>query len=556
MEDTPARAKPHQPSSPTKTWDETEAEEKPEAEARRLKSLAEQKLKSSSLKSALKYARRAQHLWPELDGISTMVMAIKVLRAFPTDHYKILRVEPFSHINAIKKQYKALALVLHPDKAGSPIPAAEDAFKRVADSFRFLSDRSRKRDYDTSLRLALADASSRPTVETFWTACLTCRLLHEFDRRYIGYRLVCPNCRKSFRAVEVPSDVNGVDKEEMEAMIRPRVTAARSRTKSRPRVPAGWETSDKKKKPAVYSFPDLKSCKQNNEETLAEMQMELIRAMDKGKTKVEEDLSLMAVEDSDFYDFDNDRTEKCFANGQIWAIYDDDDGMPRHYGLIDEVISSSPFRVKMCWLDALVDGDESLLLWEKSGRHISFGRFKIGRKVEMDSVNLFSHIVESEKAAKELFRIYPKKGSVWALYGEMNSGRERRSYDIVVFLTSYSEMFGLSMGYLEKVEGYKTIFKRMQIGPHAVRWLEKDDIMLFSHQIPARKLAETDGVNLPGDCWELDPASLPADLLQIVRPLVVRCLPPSVIFVSDGFIITFGGLYQVKNVRRKPPIED
>ncbi|PKU77241.1 Chaperone protein dnaJ 49 [Dendrobium catenatum] len=339
-------------------------------------------------------------------------MAIKVLRAFPTDHYKILHVEPFSHINAIKKQYKALALVLHPDKAGSPIPAAEDAFKRVADSFRFLSDRSRKRDYDTS----------RPAVETFWTACLTCRLLHEFDRRYIGYRLVCPNCRKSFRAVEVPSDGNG-------------------------------------------------------------------------------------VEDSDFYDFDNDRTEKCFANGQIWAIYDDDDGMPRHYGLIDEVMSSSPFRVKMCWLDALVDGDESLLLWEKSGRHISFGRFKIGRKVEMDSVNLFSHIVESEKAAKELFRIYPKKGSVWALYGEMNYGREQRSYDIAVFLTSYSE----------KVEGYKTIFKRTQIGPHAVRWLEKDDIMLFSHQIPARKLAETDGLNLPGDCWELDPASLPADLLQIVR---------------------------------------
>ncbi|XP_020574568.1 uncharacterized protein LOC110020717 [Phalaenopsis equestris] len=512
MEGTPAKGQLHQPASPAKTSDETQEEEKPEAEARRLKSLAEQKLKFSSLKSALKYARRAQHLWPELDGISAMVMALKILRTFPTDHYQILRVEPFSHINAIKKQYKALALVLHPDKVRSLAPAAEDAFKRVADSFRFLSDRARKRDYDTSLRLALADSSSHRPVETFWTACLTCRLLHEFNRRHIGYRLVCPNCRKSFLAVEVPSDVSGVDKEEVEAMVRPRVTAARSRTKPRPRVPTGWETPDRKIKPVVSSFPCLKSCDQNKEKTLAEMQLELIKAKDKGKTKVEEDTSLMAVEDSDFYDFDNDRTEKCFAKGQIWAIYDDDDGMPRHYGLIDEVVSSSPFRVKMCWLDIQVDGDESLLLWEKSGRHISFGRFKIGRKVEIDSVNLFSHILDSERAAKELFRIYPKKGSVWALYGETTSGRERRSYDIALFLTSYSDLFGLSMAYLEKVEGYKTIFKRRQIGFHAVRWLKKDDFMLFSHQIPAHKLTKTDGVNFPGECWELDPASLPAEV--------------------------------------------
>ncbi|KAK8946311.1 hypothetical protein KSP40_PGU018763 [Platanthera guangdongensis] len=524
MEEAPAGAQPHQSPPLNDVPEGTEADEKPEAEARRLKSLAEKKLKCSSLKSALKYARRAHQLWPELEGISTMVTALKILRAFPTDHYKILHVEPFSHINAVKKQYKALALVLHPDKAGSLSPAAGDAFKRVADSFHFLSDRSHKRDYDTSLRLALADNSSFLPVETFWTACLTCRLLHEFDRRYIGYRLVCPNCHRSFRAVEAPSE-----KEEVDAMFRRRVTAARSRTRSRPRVPTGWEALDRKRKSTVSSLPDLKSYNQKKEKTLAEVQTELLKARNKGKKKTEtnrseslvgdddEDLSLMAVEDSDFYDFDIDRTEKCFAKGQIWAIYDDDDGMPRHYGLIDEIVSSSPFRVKISWLDVQVDGDESLLLWEKSGHHVSFGRFKVGRKVEINSVNLFSHVLECEKAAKELYRIYPKKGSIWALYGDNASGRGRRSYDIAVFLTSYSEIYGLSMGYLEKVEGYKTIFKRIQIGAHAVRWLEKDEVMLFSHQVPARKLTETDGMNVPGDCWELDPASLPADLLQVVR---------------------------------------
>lgn len=532
MEEAPAGAQPPQSPPPIDTTEVTEPDEKPEAEARRLKSLAENKYKCSSLKSALKYARRALQLYPELDGISTMVMSLKILRAFPTDHYKILRVEPFSHINAVKKQYKALALVLHPDKAKSLSPAAEDAFKRVADSFHFLSDRSQKRDYDTSLRLALADNSLRQPAETFWTACLNCRSLQEFDRRYIGYRLVCPNCRRSFRAVEAPSDdVVAVDKEEGDAVFRHRVTAARSRTRSRPRVPTGWEGRDRKRKSIDCSLPALKSCHQRKEKTLAEMQKELLKARNnKGKKKAEperhgresivrddEELSLMAVEDSDFYDFDNDRTEKCFAKGQIWAIYDDYDGMPRHYGLIDEIVSSSPFRVKISWLDIQVDGDESLLLWEKSGHHVSFGRFKVGRKVEIYSVNLFSHVLECEKAAKELYRIYPKKGSIWALYGDSTGGRGRGSYDIAVFLTSYSEKFGLSMGYLEKVEGFKTIFKRIQIGSNAVRWLEKDDATLFSHQIPSRKLTDTDGMNLPGDCWELDPASLPADLLQLVR---------------------------------------
>ncbi|KAG0490784.1 hypothetical protein HPP92_007647 [Vanilla planifolia] len=122
MEDNLEQAE--QPSSPSAATAGIELEEKPEAEARR----------SSSLKSALKYARRARQLWPELDGISTLITALKILRASPTDHYKILRIEPFAHIIAIKKQYKSRSH--SPSRqSGNPVPAAEDAFKRIADSF-------------------------------------------------------------------------------------------------------------------------------------------------------------------------------------------------------------------------------------------------------------------------------------------------------------------------------------------------------------------------------------------------------------------------------------
>lgn len=228
------------------------------------------------------------------------------------------------------------------------------------------------------------------------------------------------------------------------------------------------------------------------------------------------ELTLMAVEDSDFYDFDKDRMEKCFAVGQVWGIYDDDDGMPRHYGLINEVLSKNPFRVKMSWLDAEGNGEGTLLARENAKDYISCGRFKVGRKIEIESVNFFSHLVDYERAAKEVYRIYPKKGSVWALYCERSLGdEEERSYDIVVCLASYKDMYGMSMGYLEKVEGFKTIFRRREVGAHAVRWLKKDDMSLLSHQVPARKVVDVEGVELPKDCWELDPASLPPGLLQI-----------------------------------------
>ena len=231
----------------------------------------------------------------------------------------------------------------------------------------------------------------------------------------------------------------------------------------------------------------------------------------------------MEVVDSDFYDFDKDRVERSFKKGQVWAVYDDDDGMPRSYALIDEVVSVKPFEVRISWLDLQNSGGEKIIGWEKKGFHISCGRFKVARKTSIHSVNIFSHVVDCERATREVYLIYPKKGSVWALYDEAASGVEgrnvavqsKRRYDIVVFFTSYSEITGLSMAYLVKVKGYKTVFKRKEVGSHAIRFLERDDFWSISHQVPARKISGIETPELLRDSWELDPASLPADLLGV-----------------------------------------
>ncbi|KAA8525830.1 hypothetical protein F0562_007685 [Nyssa sinensis] len=625
-------------------------------EALRLKTLAEQKYNDSNLKSALKYAKRARRLCPKLDGVAEMVTAFKILRVAAKanattfaaaasaadddngevgvsrapDWYKIIQVEPFSHINTIKKQYKKLALTLHPDK--NHFVASEEAFKLVGEAFRVLSDKIRRKEYDMKLRIAMQSAATEAggsawgAVETFWTACSTCRLLHQFERRYLGHNLMCPSCKKSFKAVEVSANVSDAEKDRIKtrssvrvrnrerwrSMVAKQKTSSvgevleRSKSKSKMVERVRNEAANKESNSDGGVLERLRSTKverlrivdkidkrssggeimekskskrvKTGEETmtLAEMQLlakrkvhegklklktkEKEREKEKEKEKVEEkrerrgaskgeyletekrrssesgdleverqrvskngDLEIMPVEDSDFYDFDKDRVERSFKKGQVWAIYDDDDGMPRHYGLVDEVVSVYPFEVKISWLDLQNNGDEGLICWEKMGFHISCGRFKVARKTSINSVNIFSHIVDCDRAAREVYRIYPKKGSVWALYNENaldSEGRnllikDKRYYDIVVFLTSYSEIHGLSMAHLEKVDGFKTVFKRREIGCHAIRWLEKDDVRLFSHHIPARKLSGEEASDLAKDCWELDPASLPPELLCI-----------------------------------------
>ncbi|XP_076910989.1 uncharacterized protein LOC143568819 [Bidens hawaiensis] len=539
----------------TSSADEFEEESISKWEAIRLKTLADQTYTNSSndLKSALKYAKRAHRLCPTLHGVSETLTAFKILTAAAesatTPHwYKILDLEPFSHINSIKKQYENLTLVLHPDKNPNTSVATEAAFKLVAEAFSVLNDKIRRQEYDMKLRISMHGAV---TVEAFWTVCLSCRWLHQFERRYLGNKLLCPNCKRGFVAVEVEygEKVRTDDERVLSRRESKRKMSSVGdimRRSELAKESGGMNGAVSKRRKAGnngklkengkmidydydYDYDDGDDDDGDDEEmmTLAEMQRSVKANVNVSKSKVNEkdkikrsgstssksknqNLDAMTVEDSDFYDFDEGRVEKSFKKGQIWALYDDDDGMPRHYGLIDEVVSTKPFQVNMSWLEPQVNGDDALTSLEKTGFHISCGRFKVSTKTSVASLNVFSHIVNCERAAREVYRIYPKKGSVWALYNQLD--RDKRRYDIVVFLTSYSEVHGLSMAYLEKVSGLKTTFRRREMGCHAIKWLEKHEARLFSHQIPARKLSQEEVPSLSGDCWELDPASLPTEM--------------------------------------------
>ncbi|EMS47358.1 Chaperone protein DnaJ [Triticum urartu] len=163
-------------------------------EALKARNTAESKFHARDLRGARKYAVKAQNLCPSLEGISQMASTLEVHLAAESkidgesDWYRILSLPAFADEEDVKKQYRKLALQLHPDKNKSV--GAEEAFKLISEAWSVLSDTSRKAIYDQK-------RSDHSVVN------------YEYLRMYLNHNLLCPNCHHAFMAVETGFPCNG-----------------------------------------------------------------------------------------------------------------------------------------------------------------------------------------------------------------------------------------------------------------------------------------------------------------------------------------------------------
>ncbi|XP_021860349.1 uncharacterized protein [Spinacia oleracea] len=130
------------------------------AEAERLLGIAEKLLQTRDLTGSREFALLAQETEPLLEG-SDQILAItdvllasehRVVNNRHHDWYNILQINRHSlssEPDLLKKNYRRLALLLHPDK--NRYPLSDSAFKLVADAWALLSDPSRKAIYDHEL---------------------------------------------------------------------------------------------------------------------------------------------------------------------------------------------------------------------------------------------------------------------------------------------------------------------------------------------------------------------------------------------------------------------
>ncbi|ESQ49411.1 hypothetical protein EUTSA_v10020330mg [Eutrema salsugineum] len=138
-------------------------------EALRAKDMAEDLMKKTDFTNARKLALRAHKLEPSLENISRMIMVCDVhcaatekLFGNEMDWYGILQVELNANDITIKKQYKRLALLLHPDK--NKLPGAESAFKLIGEAQRILLDKDKRAQHDIQRKTCRkpATASYKP----------------------------------------------------------------------------------------------------------------------------------------------------------------------------------------------------------------------------------------------------------------------------------------------------------------------------------------------------------------------------------------------------------
>uniref|UniRef100_A0A1J3F017 DnaJ-like protein subfamily B member 14 n=1 Tax=Noccaea caerulescens TaxID=107243 RepID=A0A1J3F017_NOCCA len=233
-----------------------------------------------------------------------------------------------------------------------------------------------------------------------------------------------------------------------------------------------------------------------------------------------EDLTVDVLE-PDFCNFDKDRSEKSFADNEIWACYDSIDGMPRSYVMIHKVISVDPFKVHIIRLTSETNSELTSTKWLGFGIAKTCGDFRVSKIQTCRSPYVFSHKVKLIKGNQGEFLIYPRKGEVWALYKNWSPDwnylkeAETVQYDLVEVVEGYTEEYGVSVVPLVKVAGFKSVFHH-HLDANEVRRILKDEISRFSHRIPSYLLTGREATDAPRGCRQLDPAATPSELLQVI----------------------------------------
>ncbi|KAI4369418.1 hypothetical protein MLD38_017858 [Melastoma candidum] len=234
-------------------------------EALRAKQIAETRMQRDDFSGALRIAQKALRLFPELENMSQLMAVCEVhcsaqKKAFGTevDWYAVLQVEKTADDITLKKQFRKLALLLHPDK--NKLPGAEAAFKFIGEANRKLSDREARNLYDKKYRNSVVSRPSHsqkpqarqpkgsgarnqneirkkpesmpkfPTqghdtkggkvprsngyqqvhLGTFLTCCSSCHVRHKCFKQVEGKSVRCQSCGTAFIAQELKTQDFGM----------------------------------------------------------------------------------------------------------------------------------------------------------------------------------------------------------------------------------------------------------------------------------------------------------------------------------------------------------
>ncbi|CAH2061027.1 unnamed protein product [Thlaspi arvense] len=114
----------------------------------RAREVAQKRFLANDFSAARKFAKKAQFLFPELDGISQMVSTFSVHLSAQNiihgeiDYCGVLGINPEADYETVRKRYRKLAMMLHPDKNKSV--GGEEAFKLLSQAWGMFSGKTKR----------------------------------------------------------------------------------------------------------------------------------------------------------------------------------------------------------------------------------------------------------------------------------------------------------------------------------------------------------------------------------------------------------------------------
>ncbi|CAN7101659.1 unnamed protein product [Brassica rapa subsp. narinosa] len=556
-------------------------------EATRAKKMAEDSMRKGDYPKAHNLVTKAQSLFSGLDGLPQMLAVCDVHCSAEKkingleNWYGILQAMHFCDDATIKKQYRKLALLLHPDK--NQFPGAEAAFKLIGEASRLLSDKEKRTQYDIRHRI-YSRVVSRQVDANSGLQCGSAN-------RNVGSTGTQQGSVATEVDKKVPSNKNGGGGENQNAEVRkpkleeepmkncgaegkmnnsaelkpqpavaePEQSASKpvhdesvSRSSQAPSV-----SKDKRKRGKIVEeplestnvtfsdvFEDKSNPKDNNNRRKSPRKSQQASCAEKGRSgdaispatkrsraneargeamgmggKTDKNHKTITQDspDQDFHNFE--LTTSCFAVNQVWSLYDPTDGMPRYYARITKVIDSdSEFKLGITWLDSLQDYNDNSI-------PIACGIFQDSESQEVDDHFIFScemlHMHRDNNIA-----IYPRAGEVWAVFrgwdvswsgGSSESRKGTYEYDFVEVLCEFEDENGLGVAYLGKVEGFVSLFRRDAKCGVLQFQIPANEMLRFSHKVPSFKMTGRESEGVPPGCFELDIAALPKDMFEVAN---------------------------------------
>ncbi|KAL8264471.1 hypothetical protein R6Q59_022601 [Mikania micrantha] len=184
----------------------------------------------------------------------------------------------------------------------------------------------------------------------------------------------------------------------------------------------------------------------------------------------------ITVPDPDFHDFDTDRSEEVFKPKQIWAIYDEEDGMPRLYCLVRQVISVKPFQLHITYLNSKPDAE--------FGFNKSCGSFKLAHSVLLTKSTSFLIFWEERILVREGVLRYTQKEAIYGLCIEMgqtkSQKKEGQQYEMVEILEDYSEKLGVCVTTFGETRRVQDCFIKETITEHGTVNSQKRNGAVFT----------------------------------------------------------------------------